>query len=63
MIMKRKLTLSESIDFNIYIDKLGITNREIYRAILEDYLDGCIKIWVMNGFPLLHFYQSCLLCQ
>jgi len=42
--MKRKLTLSESIDFNIYIDKLGITNREIYRAILEDYLDGCIKI-------------------
>ena len=42
--MKRKLTLSESIDFNIYIDKLGITNREIYRAILEDYLDGYIKL-------------------
>jgi len=41
---RRQLTLSESIDFNIYIDKLGITNREIYRAILEDYLDGYIKL-------------------
>jgi len=42
--LKRKLTLLESIDFNIYIDKLGITNKEIYRAILEDYLDECIKL-------------------
>ena len=41
---KRQLTLLESIKFNIYIDKLGITNKLIYEAILEDYLDGYIKL-------------------
>jgi len=41
---RRQLTLLKSIKFNIYIDKLGITNMLIYEAILEDYLDGYIKI-------------------
>lgn len=42
--MKRKLTLLESIKFNIFIDKLGIANKDIYNAMLEDYLDGDLEI-------------------
>jgi hypothetical protein len=42
--MKRKLTLLESIKFNTFIDKLGITNKDIYNAMLEDYLDGDLEI-------------------
>jgi len=41
---RRQLTLLESIKFNILMDKLGITNMLIYEAMLEDYLDGYIKI-------------------
>jgi len=41
---RRRLTLIESIKFNILMDILGITNMLIYEAMLEDYLDGYIKI-------------------
>ena len=41
---RRRLTLLESIKFNILMDILGITNMLIYEAMLEDYLDGYIKI-------------------
>jgi len=34
---KRKLTTLESIEFNIFIDKIGITHKEIYRTILHDF--------------------------
>jgi hypothetical protein len=40
----RKLTDYESIRFNIFIDRIGITNKSIYKAILEDYIESGLSI-------------------
>jgi len=42
--MKRIMSASESLDFNIFIDKMGITNKDIYQTILDDFIESNLKI-------------------
>jgi len=42
--MKRIMSTSESIDFNLFIDKMGIANKEIYQTILDDFLESNLNI-------------------
>lgn len=42
--MKRELNTSEWIKFHIFIDKMGITNKDIYKTILDDFRYGNLSI-------------------
>jgi len=42
--MKRELSTFEWIKFHIFIDKMGITNKNIYRTILDDFRYGNLNI-------------------
>jgi len=42
--MKRELTTLEWMQFNLFIDKMGITNKDIYETILNDFRYGNMTI-------------------
>ena len=49
--MIRKMTDKESIDFNSLMDKMGITNKIVYNAILEDFIDSKIPFETLCKNP------------
>lgn len=34
------MTLIESVQFNKLMNKMGVTQKEIYRAMMEDFIDS-----------------------
>lgn len=40
----RTLSQLDSVKFNLFIDRMGITNKEIYNAILDEYFDSALNM-------------------
>ena len=59
--MKRIMSDSESIDFNIFIDKMGITNKDVYRTILDDFLESNLNIKTFIKYFNTNVYYARLL--
>lgn len=50
---RRRMTDSESIQFNMLMDKMGITQKVVYNSILEDFIDSGIPFEILYKNPNL----------
>jgi len=50
---RRKMTLAESVGFNLLMNKMGITNKEIYKAMMEDFIDSVLPFDALCKNPNL----------
>jgi predicted DNA-binding transcriptional regulator AlpA len=50
---KRNMTASESIRFNMLMDKMGITDKQVYNTILDDFLESDLSFEILCKNPSL----------
>jgi hypothetical protein len=47
------MTASESIRFNMLMDKMGITDKQVYNTILDDFLESDLSFEILCKNPSL----------